>query len=120
VKDCCCKVSAQSLKFQILESIQELPQGVRAGVFLKTRVMEKAQRNLCLKHWKEAQQLWFVGGQVFVKILVHFAENIKEEFDGQNPPWRIREVPEIIRSRRGARRLCYDSILQCKIGKIRP
>jgi hypothetical protein len=49
VKDCCCKVSAQSLKFQILESIQELPQGVHVGVFLRTRVMEKAQRNLHLK-----------------------------------------------------------------------
>jgi hypothetical protein len=72
MKDCCCKVSAQSLKFHILESIQEFPQGVHAGVILKTRVMEKAQRNLCLKHWKETQQLWFVGRQVFVKIPCSF------------------------------------------------
>jgi hypothetical protein len=75
VKDCCCKVSAQSLKFQILESIQELLQGVHAGVILKTRVVEKAQRNFCLKCWKEMQHLWFAGEQVFMKIPSSFRQN---------------------------------------------
>jgi hypothetical protein len=106
VKDCCCKVSAQSLKFQILESIQELPQGVHAGVFLKTRVMEKAQRNLCLKTLEGGTTTLFCWWTSFrEEHFVHFAEIIKEEFDGQNPPWRIHEVPEAVRSCRGAGRL---------------
>jgi hypothetical protein len=43
LKDCCCKESAQSRRIQYLEVFEGLPQGVRAGVFLKTRVVEKAQ-----------------------------------------------------------------------------
>jgi hypothetical protein len=64
VKDCCYKVSAQSLKFQILGNTQELSQGVRAGVFLKTRVVEEAQKNLCFKIWKKVQQCWLAGGLI--------------------------------------------------------
>jgi hypothetical protein len=36
---------------------------------------------------------------------VHFAEIIKEEFDGRNSPWRIHEILETVRSCRGERRL---------------
>jgi hypothetical protein len=43
----------------------------------------------------------------------HFPEITKEEIDGRSSPWRIHEVPEAIRSHRGARRLwCVFS--KCK------
>jgi hypothetical protein len=74
VKDCCCKVSAQSLKFQILGSIQELPQGVHAGVFLKTRVVEKAQEFSVLNVGRRRNN-FVCGGQVFVKIPCSFRRN---------------------------------------------
>jgi hypothetical protein len=52
----------------------------------------------------------FAGGQVFVKIHVFISpEIVKEEFDGQNPPWRIHEVPKAIRSHRGAGELRQHS-----------
>jgi hypothetical protein len=35
------------------------------------------------------------------EYLVHFTGVVKEESDGQNSPWRIREVLEAVRSCRG-------------------
>jgi hypothetical protein len=37
--------------------------------------------------------------------LVHFVGVVKEELDGRNSPWRIREVPRAVRSCRGVGRL---------------
>jgi hypothetical protein len=43
LKDCCRRECTESKRFKYLEVFEEFPQGVRAGVFLKTRVVEKAQ-----------------------------------------------------------------------------
>jgi hypothetical protein len=37
------------------------------------------------------------------EYLVHLAKVVKEGTDGQNSPWRIREVPRAVGSCRGAR-----------------
>jgi hypothetical protein len=74
VNDCCCKVSVQSLKFQILENIKEFPQGVRAEVFLKTRVVEEAQRNLCFKTLEEGAETLACWWTNFVKAYLPISQ----------------------------------------------
>jgi hypothetical protein len=44
---------------------------------------------------------------------VHFAEIVKEEIDGRNSPWRIREVLEAVRSCRGTGKLRQE-FSKCK------
>jgi hypothetical protein len=51
-------------------------------------------------------------------ILVHFIGVVKEALDGQNSPWRIREVFEVVRSCRGARRITVSSFLSASSGEI--
>jgi hypothetical protein len=43
---------------------------------------------------------------------VHFVGIIKEEFDGRNPPWRIHEVSEAVKSCKGARKLWWVFFLR--------
>jgi hypothetical protein len=40
---------------------------------------------------------------------VHFVGIVKEEFDDQNSPWRIREVSRAVRSCRGAGELLFKT-----------
>jgi hypothetical protein len=40
---------------------------------------------------------------------VHFVGIVKEELDGRNSPWRIREVPRAVRSCRGAEELRFKT-----------
>jgi hypothetical protein len=82
LKDCCRRECTES-KNSILGSIEELSQGVRAGVFLKTRVVEEKLRKFsALKHWKKAQRYRFAGGQVLRKIILFISQEItKEEID---------------------------------------
>jgi hypothetical protein len=97
-------------KDSILGSIGKLPQGVRAGVFLKTRVVEKSSKEFsALKYWKRRNNLVSLADKFCERYFIHFAKIVKEEFDGQNPPWRIREVPKAVRSHRGARELRQHS-----------
>jgi hypothetical protein len=64
----CCRRECTESKNSILGSIEEFLQRVRAGVFLKTRVVEENIRKFsALKHWKKAQRYHFVGGQVLRK-----------------------------------------------------
>jgi len=66
-KDCVHRECTES-KNSILGSIEELSQGVRAGVFLKTRVVEEKIRKFsALKYWEKAQWYSFVGRQVLRK-----------------------------------------------------
>jgi hypothetical protein len=51
---------------------------------------------------------------------VHFAGIVKEEFDGRNSPWRIREVPRAVGSCRGARRITVSVFLSASSGEIGP
>jgi hypothetical protein len=110
-KDCCRRECTES-KNSILGSIEELPQGVCAGVFFKTRVVEeKLKNNLCLKTLKGGAAISFHGWTSFAKEhFVHFAGIVKEEFDSRNSPWRIHKVPRTIRSYRGVRKLHLGEI----------
>jgi hypothetical protein len=48
------------------------------------------------------------------EYLVHFVGVVKEELDGRNSPWRIREIPRAVRSCRGAGKL-RQVFFKCKL-----
>jgi hypothetical protein len=79
LKDCCHRGCIESNKSKYLEVFEELPQGVRIGIFPKgiedfsiklrrDRIFESIEENLnrasALKYQKNAQQSWFAGGLV--------------------------------------------------------
>jgi hypothetical protein len=58
LKDCCCKESAQSREFKYAEVFEGFPQGVRAGVSLKTCVCKESSEGLGpLNHSRENMKL---------------------------------------------------------------
>jgi hypothetical protein len=100
-------------EFKYLEVFEELPQGVRAGVFFKLRrdifrrleVVVKAQKFSALKYWKKAQRIVLQEDKFRKRTLCSFRRNRQGGIDGRNSPWRIHEVREAVRSCRGAGKL---------------
>jgi hypothetical protein len=84
---------------------------------LKTRSLwSKLRRVSALKCRKEVQRRCFLVDKFREGVLVHFVGVVKDELDGRNPPWRIREVPVAIRSCRGAGKL-RKAFFKCKAQK---
>jgi hypothetical protein len=115
LKDCCCKECTES-KDSILGSIEGFPQGVRAIIFPKglEDFSIKIKRASALKCQKEAQRCCLLVDNFCEGVLVHFEGVVKEALDSHNSPWRIHEVPEAIRSCRGAGEL-RQVFSKCKL-----
>jgi hypothetical protein len=92
---------------RVLEDFQTSSGGIESS-----KLSKKSLRGQCLKVWKGGIVNSFCRWTSSVKeYRVHFTGVVKEESDGRNSPWRIREVPRAARSCRGVRRVT-ESILQ--------
>jgi hypothetical protein len=112
--------SAQSLKVRYLEVLRNCrKECVQEFSPRDLGIFQSSSRGLVLEALEGGAVKVFCRRTSSVREhFVHFAEITKEEIDGRSSPWRIHEVPEAVRSCRGARRLRKHSS-SVKLGRNR-